>query len=117
MPLARRGTRAGALPAKFRRGGSGRGGGEGVVSEHQELKAHLLGAWGREGVGRRWGSHGGRGGGGGVLVGEKVPVRKWGNAPVQKLQQEERKLLVRLNRTEKERREGFDGDRSSPARR
>jgi hypothetical protein len=46
-----------------------------MVSEHQELTAHLLGAWGREGDDRRWGSHGGRGGGGGVLVGEKVPVR------------------------------------------
>jgi hypothetical protein len=36
-----------------------------VVSEHQELKAHLLRVLGRGGDGRRWGSHGGRGGGGG----------------------------------------------------
>jgi hypothetical protein len=75
MPLARRGRRpgviAGQIPARGRQGG-----GEEVVSEHQELKAHLLGTWGRGGNGRRWGSHGGRGGGGGVLVGEKVPVRK-----------------------------------------
>jgi hypothetical protein len=41
------------------------GGGEGVVSEHQEFKAHLLGVLGRGGDGRRWGSHGGRGGDGG----------------------------------------------------
>jgi hypothetical protein len=83
------------LPAKFR--WEGRQGGEGVVSEHQELKTHLLGVLGRGGDDRRWGSHGGRGGGGEELVGEKVPERKWGNAPVQKLQQEERKLLVQLN--------------------
>jgi hypothetical protein len=68
-----------------------------VVSEHQELRAHLLGVLGRGGDDRRWGSHGGRGGGGGELFGERVPARKWGNAPVQKLQQEERKLLVQLN--------------------
>jgi hypothetical protein len=68
-----------------------------VVNEHQELKAHLLGVLGREGDDRRWGSHGGRGSGGGELVDERVSVRKWGNAPVQKLQQEERKLLVQLN--------------------
>jgi hypothetical protein len=73
------------------------GDGEGVVSEHQELKTHLLGVLGRGGDDPRWGSHGGRGGGGEELVGEKVPARKWGNAPVQELQQEERKLLVRLN--------------------
>jgi hypothetical protein len=93
------------------------GGGEGVDSEHQELKAHLLGVLGRGGDDRRWGSHGGRGSGGEELVVERVPASKWGNAPVQKLQQEERKLLVRLNWTEKERREGFDGDRSSAERR
>jgi hypothetical protein len=58
------------------------GGGEGVVSEHQELKAHLLGVLGRGGDDWRWGSHGGRGGGGEELVGEKVPARKWGKAPV-----------------------------------
>jgi hypothetical protein len=71
---------------------------------------------GRGGDDRRWGSHGGRGGGGGELIGERFPARKWGNAPVHKLQQEERKLLVQLNLKEKEWREGFDGDRSSPAR-
>jgi hypothetical protein len=68
-----------------------------VVSEHQELKVHLMGVLGRGGDDRRWGSHGGRSGGGEELIGEKVPARKWGNAPVLKLQQEERKLLVRLN--------------------
>jgi hypothetical protein len=73
------------------------GGGEGVVSEHQELKAHLLGVLGRGGDDRRWVSHGGRGGGGEELLGERVPVIKWGNAPIQKLQQEERNLLVHLN--------------------
>jgi hypothetical protein len=68
-----------------------------LVSEHQELNAHLLGVLVRGGDDQRWGSHGGRGGGREELVGEKVPARKWGNALVQKLQQEERKLLVRLN--------------------
>jgi hypothetical protein len=46
--------------------------GEGVVSEHQELKAHLLEVLGREGDDRRWGSHDRLGGGEGELVGEKV---------------------------------------------
>jgi hypothetical protein len=49
-----------------------------VVSEHQGLKAHLLGVLGRGGDDRRWGSHGGRGGGGGELVGEGFPGEEGG---------------------------------------
>jgi hypothetical protein len=54
-------------------------GGE-VVSEHQEVKAHLLEVLGREGDDRRGLSHGGRGGGGGMLVGEEVPGEEEGQA-------------------------------------
>jgi hypothetical protein len=51
-----------------------------VVSEHQEVKALLLEVLGREGDDRRELSHGGRGGGGGVLVGEEVPGEEEGKA-------------------------------------
>jgi hypothetical protein len=51
-----------------------------VVSEHQEVKAHLLEILGRERDDRRGLSHGGRGGGGGVLVGEEVPGEEEGQA-------------------------------------
>jgi hypothetical protein len=96
--------------------GSG-GGGEEVVSEHQELKAHRrVGLGGREGD-RRWGSHGGRGGGGEELIGERVPDEEGGQIRVQQLQQEERKLLEELDRSEEGRRDEFNGTRDSPARR
>jgi hypothetical protein len=88
-----------------------------VVSEHQELKAHpRVGLGEREGD-RRWGSHGGRGGGGEELVGERVPGVEGGQVLVQQLQQEERKLLEELDRSEEGRTDEFDGNRDSPARR
>jgi hypothetical protein len=88
-----------------------------VVSEHQELKAHPgVGLGGREGD-RRWGSHGCRGGGGEELVGERVPSKEGSQVLVQQLQQEERKLLGDLDRSEEGRRDEFDGNRDSPARR
>jgi hypothetical protein len=59
---------AGQIPARVRRGV-----GREVVSEHQEVKAHLLEVLGMGGDDRRGLSHGGRGGGGGALVGEEVP--------------------------------------------
>jgi hypothetical protein len=58
------------------------GGGEGVISEHQELKAHLLGVLGRGGNDRRWSSHGGQGGGAEELVGEGLPGEEGGQAQV-----------------------------------
>jgi hypothetical protein len=51
-----------------------------VVSEHQGLKAHLLGVLGRDGDDRSGRSHGGRGGGGGELVGEGLPGEEGGQA-------------------------------------
>jgi hypothetical protein len=54
-------------------------GGEGV-NELQELKTHMLGAWKKEGDGRRRRSHGGRGGGGGALDGEGVSGEEKGQA-------------------------------------
>jgi hypothetical protein len=57
-----------------------RGVGGEVVSEHQGVKAHLLEVLGREGDDRRGLSHGGRGGGGGALVGEEVPGEEEGQA-------------------------------------
>jgi hypothetical protein len=59
------------------------GGGEGVVSEHQELKAHLLGVLGRGGDDRRWGSRGGRGGDAEELVGDGLSGEEDGQALVQ----------------------------------
>jgi hypothetical protein len=49
--------------------------GEGVASEHQEIKAHLLEVLGRGGDDLRGRSHGGR-----VLVGEGVPGEEEGEA-------------------------------------
>jgi hypothetical protein len=46
---------------------------EGVVSKHQEVKAHLLEVLRRGGDDRKGRSHGGRGGGGRLLVGEGIP--------------------------------------------
>jgi hypothetical protein len=46
---------------------------EGVVSEHQQVKAHLLEVLGRGEDGRKGRPHGGRDGGGKVLVGEGIP--------------------------------------------
>jgi hypothetical protein len=51
-----------------------------VVSENQEVKAHLLGVLGREGDGRKELSRGGRGDGGGALVGEEVSGEEEGEA-------------------------------------
>jgi hypothetical protein len=77
MPLARRGRMAVRLPAKFWRGKkTGMGGG--VVSEHQDVEAHLLEVLGRGGDDRKELSHGGRGGGGGALIGEEVPGEEEG---------------------------------------
>jgi hypothetical protein len=72
MPLARRGRRAGGdagqIPARGRQGVE-----EGVVSEHQEVKAHLLEVLGREEDGRKGCPYGGRDGGERVLGGEGIP--------------------------------------------
>jgi hypothetical protein len=86
-----------------------------VVSEHQEVKAHLLEVLGREGNDRRGLSHGGRGGGGGVLVGGEVPSEEEGEAWAQQLQEDVGKLLEQLNWAEEGRRYKLDGDRSLPA--
>jgi hypothetical protein len=85
-----------------------------VVSEHQEVKAHLLEVLGREGNDRRGLSHGGRGGGGGVLVGG-VPGKEEGEAWAQQLQEDVGKLLEQLNWAEEGWRYKLDGDRSLPA--
>jgi hypothetical protein len=45
------------------------GGGEGLAHEHQELKARPGVGLGGRGGGRRWGSHGGRGGSEEELIG------------------------------------------------
>jgi hypothetical protein len=66
---------------------------------------------GRRGVDRRWASHGGRGGGGEELVGERFPDEEGGQVLVQQLQQEKRKLLGWLDRSEEGRKDGFDGRR------
>jgi hypothetical protein len=81
-----------------------------VVSKHQEVKAHLLEVLGRRGGDRRGFSHGGRGGGGGALVGEEEGVA-WS----QQLQEDVGKLLEQLNWAEEGRRYKLDGDRSLPA--
>jgi hypothetical protein len=87
-----------------------------VVSEHQEVKAHLLEVLGRGGNDQRGLSHGGRGGGGGALVGEEVPGEEDGEAWAQQLQEDEAKLLEQLNWTEEGRRYKLDGGRSLPAK-
>jgi hypothetical protein len=51
-----------------------------VVSEHEGLKAHLLGVLGREGDDRSGRSHGGQGGSGGELVSEGLPSEGGGQA-------------------------------------
>jgi hypothetical protein len=87
-----------------------------VVSEHQEVKPHLLEVLGRGGDDRRGLSHGGRGGGGGVLIGEEVPGEEEGEAWAQQLQEDEGKLLDQLNWVEEGRRYKLDGGRSLPAK-
>jgi hypothetical protein len=72
---------------------------------------------GRRGVDRRWVSHGGRGGGGEELIGERFPGEEGCQVLVQQLQQEKRKLLGWLDQSEEGRKDGLDGNRSSPARR
>jgi hypothetical protein len=47
-----------------------------VVNDHQELKAHLLGAWKREGDGRRGRSHGGEAAAEGRSSARGFPVRR-----------------------------------------
>jgi hypothetical protein len=64
-----------------------------VVSEHQEVKAHLPEVLGRGGDDRKELSHGGRGGGGGALVGEGVPGKEECETWAQQLQENEGKLL------------------------
>jgi hypothetical protein len=66
---------------------------------------------------RRWVSHGGRSGGGEELIGERLPDEEGGQVLVQQLQQEKRKLLGWLDWSEEGRKDGFEGNRSSPARR
>jgi hypothetical protein len=58
-----------------------------------------------------------RSGRGEELIGERFPVEEGGQVLVQQLQQEERKLLGGLDRSEEGRRDEFDGNRNSPARR
>jgi hypothetical protein len=58
------------------------GGGEGLAHEHQELKARPGVGLGGRGVGRRWDSHGGRGGGVEELIGEGLPGEEGGQALV-----------------------------------
>jgi hypothetical protein len=89
---------------------------EGVVSEHQEIKAHLLEVLGRRGDERRGLSHGGRGGGGGALIGEEVPCEEEGEAWAQQLQEDVGKLLEQLNWAEEGWRYKLDGSRSLPAK-
>jgi hypothetical protein len=70
---------------------------------------------GRGGDDRRGLSHGGRGGGGGVLIGEEVPGEEEGKAWAQQLQEDVGKLLEQLNWVEEGRRQELDGNRSLPA--
>jgi hypothetical protein len=56
-------------------------------------------------------------GSGEELVGERFPSEEGGEVLVQQLQQEERKLLGGLDRSEEGRRDEFDGNRNSLARR
>jgi hypothetical protein len=58
-----------------------------------------------------------RSSGGKELVGERFPGEEDGQVLVQQLQQEERKLLGGLDRSEEGLRDEFDGNRNSPARR
>jgi hypothetical protein len=88
---------------------------EGVVSEHQEVKAHLLEVLGRGGDDRKGRSHGGRCGGGRLLVGEGVPSEEECEAWAQQLQEDEGKLLEWSNWAEEGRRQELDGNRSLPA--
>jgi hypothetical protein len=102
----------GQIPAR-----GGVGGGGGLAHEHQELKARLGVSLGGRGGDRRWGSYGGpkrrrRG-----ACQREVPGEEGGQVLVQQLQQEERKLLGWLDRLEEGRKDGFDRNRSSPARR
>jgi hypothetical protein len=87
-----------------------------VVSEHQEVKAHLLEVLGRGGDERRGLSHGHRGGGGGALIGEEVSAKEEGEAWAQQLQEDVGKLLEQLNWAEEGRRYKLDGGRSLPAK-
>jgi hypothetical protein len=98
-------------------GEGGIGGGGGLAHEHQELKARPGVGLGGRGGDRRWVSHGGRGGGGGELVGGRLPREEGGQVLVQQLQQEERKLLGWLGRSEEGRRDELNGNRNLPARR
>jgi hypothetical protein len=95
----------------------GVGGGGGLAHEHQELKARPGVGLGGRGGDRRWVSHGGQSGGGDELVGERLPGEEGGKVLVQQLQQEKRKLLGWLDRSEEGRKDGFDRNKSSPARR
>jgi hypothetical protein len=68
---------AGQIPAREAMGGV-----EGLAHEHQELKARPGVGLGGRGGDRRWGSHGGRGGGEEELVGEGLPGKEGGQALV-----------------------------------
>jgi hypothetical protein len=58
-----------------------------------------------------------RSGGGEELVDERFPGEEDGQVLVQQLQQEKRKLLGWLDRSEEGQKDGFDENKSSPARR
>jgi hypothetical protein len=64
---------AGQIPARVSVGG-----GEGLAYGHQELTVHPWVGLGGRGGDRRWGSHGGRGGGGEELVGEEFLGKEGG---------------------------------------
>jgi hypothetical protein len=68
---------AGQIPAR-----EATGGGEGLAHEHQELKVRPGVGLGVRGGGRRWGSHGGRGGGEEELIGEGLSGEEGGQALV-----------------------------------
>jgi hypothetical protein len=91
-PLASRGRRAGMSPAKFRRG-SASGVEKGWPTSIRSSRRVQGWAWEEEWVTRGEFPHGGRGGGGGELVGGRFPGEEGGQVLVQQLQQEERKLL------------------------
>jgi hypothetical protein len=64
-----------------------------VVREHQEVKAHLSEALGKERDGRKGRLHGGRDSGGRVLIGDGIPGEEEDQAWAQQLQEDVGKLL------------------------
>jgi hypothetical protein len=64
-----------------------------VVSEHQEVKAHLSEVLEKERDGRKGRLHGGRDGGGRVLIGDGIPGEEEDQAWAGELQQGKGKLM------------------------